>query len=74
MKKFLSLLAALSLLTLPMTALAAPGDALLLRADAQLVIKQHCLNVCTSKIDPQKHLQPSLYTSLCAPFYTGARG
>ena len=35
MKKFLSLLAALSLLTLPMTALAAPGDALLLRADAQ---------------------------------------
>ena len=35
MKKFLSLLAALSLLALPMTALAAPGDALLLRADAQ---------------------------------------
>ena len=35
MKKFLSLLVALSLLTLPMTALAAPGDALLLRADAQ---------------------------------------
>ena len=34
MKKFLSLLAALSLLALPMTALAAPGDALLLRADA----------------------------------------
>lgn len=35
MKKFLSLLAALALLALPMTALAAPGDALLLRADAQ---------------------------------------
>ena len=35
MKKFLSLLVALALLALPMTALAAPGDALLLRADAQ---------------------------------------
>lgn len=35
MKKFLSLLMALALLALPMTALAAPGDALLLRADAQ---------------------------------------
>ena len=35
MKKFLSLLVALALLSLRMRALAAPGDALLLRAGAQ---------------------------------------